>query len=69
MNVVFVRSTMTCSAPAAIGGHHALLEVGGGEQVHLARDRHDPRDRVHAPVLDTELDGHMGENVPGGGRF
>ena len=51
------------------GRHHALLELRGGEQVDLAGDGHDVGDRVHAPVLDAELDGHMGFNVPGGAGF
>ena len=52
MNVVAVRSTTTCSAAGGDRRHHALLELGAGEEVHLARDRHDVRRGVHAPILD-----------------
>ena len=65
MNVVSVRSTTTRSTPARDRRHHALLELGRGEQVDLAGDGdHVGLAAVDAAVLDRELDRHRLSGVP-----
>jgi hypothetical protein len=44
--------------------HHALLELGRGEQIHLAADRDDMDVTAHRAVLDLELDRHDPQPVP-----